>query len=113
MLYRLLLFFIIYPFFASTYQSYGQSRRVTAIAVKYRNFQIPGRVKMDAGSPSGTTVSVINLDTNQPVKEIIVPSTGKFDLELEYFKEYRIQISKEGYYIKFLDVSTVIPRDVW
>jgi cytochrome c-type biogenesis protein CcmH/NrfG len=68
---------------------------------------------MDAGSPSGTTVSVINLDTNQPVKEIVVPSTGKFDLELEYFKEYRIQISKEGYYIKFLDVSTVIPRDVW
>ena len=113
MLYRLLIIILIYPFFAATYQSYGQSRRSTAIAAKYRNFQIPGRVKLDSGNPTGTTVSVINLDTNQPEKEIVVPSTGKFDLELEYFKDYRILISKEGYYGKQLEVSTVIPRDVW
>ena len=91
----------------------GQSKRVPAGLAKYKNFQIPGKVKLDSGDPSGTIVNLINLDSKQTEKSINVPSTGKFDLELSYFKEYKITVTKEGYYDKELRVSTVIPRNVW
>ena len=113
MIYRLFVIILISSFFGTTSKTYGQSRRNSAIAAKYKNFQIPGRIKLDKGNPAGTTVSVINLDNNQTEKEIVVTSTGKFDLELNFFKDYRLVISKEGYYGKLLEVSTVIPRDVW
>ena len=113
MVYRLFVIILLSSILGRTSMTYGQSRRNSAIAAKYRNFQIPGRVKLDTGNPAGTNVSLINLDTNQPEKEIIVTSTGKFDLELNYFKDYRLVVSKEGYYGKILEISTVIPRDVW
>ena len=91
----------------------GQSSRVPAGASKLKYFQIPGRVKLEKGDASGAVVRLIDLDSKQIEKSLAIPSSGKFDLELTFFKEYKIAISKEGYYDKEINVSTVIPRDVW
>ena len=105
--------FIILAFLVSGNQLEGQSRRISLQATKYAKFQIPGRVKVEKGSPSGTVVDLIDTETDQKEKEVFVSASGKFDLELKYFKEYYILISKEGFYDKKIEVSTVIPREVW
>ncbi|MEI6679924.1 MAG: cell envelope integrity protein TolA, partial [Mariniphaga sp.] len=93
--------------------SEGQSIRGRGAAVKYTHFQIPGRVRLEKGDPSGAVVNLINLDSKQIEKSITVPSSGKFDLELSYFKEYKMSVSKDGFYDKDINVSTVIPRNIW
>ena len=110
---RLFQVFLIFLMLLIVCQAEGQSSRVPVGSAKYKYFQIPGRVKQDKGDPSGAVVRLIDLDSKQIEKSMAVPSSGKFDLELSYFKEYKISISKEGYYDKEINVSTVIPRDVW
>ena len=110
---RFIQIFIVFSLLLLSSNVEGQSKRVPAGLAKYKNFQIPGKVKLDSGDPSGTIVNLINLDSKQIEKSINVPATGKFDLELSYFKEYKIIVTKEGYYDKELRVSTVIPRNVW
>ncbi len=80
---------------------------------KSRFFQIPGRVKIEKGDPSGTIVNLINLQSNSLEKNIAVASAGKFDLELNYQTEYKLSVSKDGYYTKDILISTVIPSNVW
>jgi len=110
---RLFQVFLVFSMFLIVIQVEGQSSRVPAGASKLKYFQIPGRVKLDKGDPSGAVVRLIDLDSKQIEKSLAIPSSGKFDLELTFFKEYKIAISKEGYYDKEINVSTVIPRDVW
>src|SRR5665648_571396 len=110
---RLFQVFLIFLMLLIVCQAEGQSSRVPVGSAKYKYFQIPGRVKQDKGDPSGAVVRLIDLDSKQIEKSMAIPSSGKFDLELSYFKEYKISISKEGYYDKEILVSTVIPRDVW
>ncbi len=105
--------FLAFTVFMVTYIAEGQSLRVSASSEKFKYFQIPGRIKLDKGDPSGTVVNLINLDSKQTEKSVVVPSSGKFDLGLSYFKEYKLVISKDGYYGKEIDISTVIPRNVW
>jgi tetratricopeptide (TPR) repeat protein len=76
-------------------------------------FQIPGRIKMDKGEPTGAVVTVLNLETNQIFKTVPVNSSGKFDLELNYQTDYQLSISKEGYYNKDILISTLIPKNIW
>ena len=109
-LFRIFLFFTL---LLVVFQVEGQSKRVPAGIAKYKYFQIPGRIKLEKGDPSGAVVRLIDLDSKQIEKSMAIPSSGKFDLELSFFKEYKISISKEGYYEKEINVSTVIPRDVW
>src|SRR5665648_246740 len=110
---RLFQVFLIFLMLLIVCQAEGQSSRVPVGSAKYKYFQIPGRVKQDKGDPSGAVVRLIDLDSKQIEKSMAIPSSGKFDLELSYFKEYKLSISKEGYYDKEILVSTVIPRDVW
>ena len=110
---RFLSVFLAFSMLIISYLAEGQASRVGAGVQKFKYFQIPGRVKMDKGDPSGAVVRLINLDSKLTEKSIVVPSSGKFDLELSFFKEYKIAITKEGCYDKEIDVSTVIPRDVW
>src|SRR5665648_947072 len=110
---RLFQVFLIFLMLLIVCKAEGQSSRVPVGSAKYKYFQIPGRVKQDKGDPSGAVVRLIDLDSKQIEKSMAIPSSGKFDLELSYFKEYKISISKEGYYDKEILVSTVIPRDVW
>ena len=110
---RIIQIFLPFLFILFFYQIQGQSRKVAAGLAKYKFFQVPGKVKMDKGNPEGTTVSLINLDSKQTEKTITITSTGKFDLELSYFKEYKIAVFKDGYYEKELQISTVIPSNVW
>ena len=110
---RLFQIFLIFLMLLIVCQAEGQSSRVPAGTAKYKYFQIPGRVKLEKGDPSGAVVRLIDLDSKQIEKSMAIPSSGKFDLELSYFKEYKLSISKEGYYDKEINVSTVIPRDVW
>jgi len=110
---RLFQIFLIFLMLLIVCQAEGQSSRVPAGTAKYKYFQIPGRVKLEKGDPSGAVVRLIDLDSKQIEKSMAIPSSGKFDFELSYFKEYKLSISKEGYYDKEINVSTVIPRDVW
>ena len=110
---RLFQVFLVFSMLLIVIQVEGQSSRVPAGTSKLKYFQIPGRVKQDKGDPSGAVVRLIDLDSKQIEKSLAIPSSGKFDLELTFFKEYKIAISKEGYYDKEINVSTVIPRDVW
>src|SRR5665648_759982 len=110
---RLFQVFLIFLMLLIVCKAEGQSSRVPVGSAKYKYFQIPGRVKQDKGDPSGAVVRLIDLDSKQIEKSMAIPSSGKFDLELSYFKEYKLSISKEGYYDKEILVSTVIPRDVW
>ena len=104
---------LLFSLFAISNQVQGQHKRVPAGLAKYKFFQIPGRVKLDSGDPAGAVVNLISLDSKQTVKSVNVPSTGKFDLDLEYFKDYRISVLKDGYYQKDIDISTIIPRNIW
>ncbi len=110
---RLFQVFIVFSMLLIVIQVEGQSSRVPVGASKLKYFQIPGRVKLEKGDPSGAVVRLIDLDSKQIEKSLAIPSSGKFDLELTFFKEYKIAISKEGYYDKEINVSTVIPSDVW
>ena len=102
---QLLLFIFCWLILCSGYEVSGQK--------KSRYFQIPGRVKMDKGDPSGTTVEVFNIETDASEKKLAVSSSGKFDLELSYQKEYKIAVSKAGYYTKDILISTIVPSGVW
>ena len=110
---RSLKIFLIFLTLILTYQAKAQSKRLRSGEVKNKYFQIPGRVKLEKGDPDGAVVNLFNLDTKQIEKSITVPSSGKFDLDLSYFNEYRISITREGYYEKQIDVSTVVPRNIW
>jgi len=113
MLRRLFQIFLIFLMLIINCQVEGQSLRVPAGVAGYKFFQIPGRIKLDKGDPAGAVVNLINLDSKQIEKSITVPSSGKFDLDLSFFKEYKISIIKNGYYDKNINVSTVIPLNVW
>ena len=80
---------------------------------KSQYFQIPGRVKMDKGDPNGAVVNVMNMESKLVEKSIAVTSLGKFDLQLNYQTEYKLSVSKEGYYSKDILISTLIPPNVW
>ena len=110
---RLLHISLIVCIFICSIQVHGQRKRVPAGLAKYKYFQVPGKVKMDSGDPDGTVITLINMDSKQTEKTITVPPSGKFDLDLDFFKEYRITLKKDGYYPKDIDISTVIPRNVW
>jgi hypothetical protein len=80
---------------------------------KSRFFQIPGRVKMDKGDAAGVLMSVYNLEKQAAEKNENLTSSGKFDLQLNYQKEYKISFSKDGYYAKEILISTKVPAAVW
>lgn len=91
----------------------GQFEHKVANAQKHKYFQIPGRVRLEKGDPTGAIINLINQDSKQIEDKVIVPSSGKFDLNLNFFNSYRLLISKEGYYDKEINISTVIPQEVW
>ena len=99
--------------FLIAYHVDGQSTRVPAGLAKFKYFQISGRVRLEKGDPSGTIVKLTDLDSKQSEKSLTLSSSGKFDLELDYFKEYKMSVSKSGYYEKEIDISTMIPRNIW
>ena len=106
--------FLLFCFFLfCAVLSEAQPKRPGGDKSKYKYFQIPGKVKVESGDTEGTTVNLINLETKQTEKSITVTSAGKFDFDLNYFKEYRISVVKVGYYPKDIDVSTLVPPNVW
>ncbi len=107
---RILLFCL---FVFCSFLSEGQSKRTKGDKTNYKYFQIPGKVRAESGDAEGTIVNLINLETKQTEKSITVSSSGKFDFDLSYFKEYRISVVKDGYYQKDIDVSTLVPPNVW
>lgn len=56
---------------------------------------------------------MIDLNSKQTEKSVTISSFGNFNLKLNYFKDYKISISKDGYYEKGIIVSTFIPRKEW
>ena len=89
---RLLHISLIVCIFICSIQVHGQRKRVPAGLAKYKYFQVPGKVIMDSGDPDGTVITLINMDSKQTEKTITVPPSGKFDLDLDFFKEYRITL---------------------
>jgi tetratricopeptide (TPR) repeat protein len=74
---------------------------------------INGTVRVDNGNPSGAIVSILNIATKSIEKTATVGSTGEFVLDLSFFSEYRMTVTKENHYTKDIDVSTMVPSKVW
>ncbi len=77
------------------------------------NFHISGRIRVDNGDPAGTVVSLINSASNKTENSATVSTTGKFEFDLAFFSEYRMTVVKDNHYTKDIDVSTMIPSQVW
>src|SRR5665647_923382 len=78
-----------------------------------KNFHITGRIRVDNGDPAGAVVSLINSATNMTENSATVSTTGKFEFDLAFFSEFRMTVVKDNHYTKDIDVSTMIPSQVW
>ena len=76
-------------------------------------FHIAGRIRVDAGDPTGAVVTLINVSAKTNENIATVNSTGKFEFDLKYFKEYKLTVVKDDHYTKYIDVSTIVPPLVW
>ncbi|MEI7424164.1 MAG: carboxypeptidase-like regulatory domain-containing protein, partial [Prolixibacteraceae bacterium] len=76
-------------------------------------FHISGRIRVDAGDPAGAVVTLINVSAKSNENSATVNTTGKFEFDLKYFKEYKLTVVKDDYYTKYIDVSTIVPPQVW
>ena len=76
-------------------------------------FRITGSIKADTGEPTGSVVTLTNLTTKAVEKSTTVNSSGKFDFDLTFFSEYKLVVVKENYYTKEIEISTMIPSQVW
>ena len=83
-------------------------------AQKYTGFfHISGRIRVDAGDPAGTVVTLINVSSKTNENTATINSTGKFEFDLKYFKEYRLTVAKDDHYTKDIDISTIVPPQIW
>ncbi len=76
-------------------------------------FHILGRIRVDNGDPAGAVINLSNLSAKTSEAPIQLDATGKFEFILKYFTEYRMVVVKEGHYPKEIDISTIIPSQVW
>jgi tetratricopeptide (TPR) repeat protein len=76
-------------------------------------FHISGRIRVDNGEPTGTVVTLTNAASNSVENSATLNSTGKFEFDLKYFSEYKLSVVRENHYTKEIDVSTMIPSNVW
>ncbi|MCK9412448.1 MAG: hypothetical protein M0Q53_09125 [Prolixibacteraceae bacterium] len=77
------------------------------------NFHITGRIRVDNGDPAGTVVTLTNSATKKTENSITVNTTGKFEFDLAFFSEYLMTVVKDNHYTKDIEVSTMIPSQVW
>ena len=77
------------------------------------HLHINGRIRVDNEDPTGAVVTLTNQTTKKSEKSVTVNITGKFELDLSFFSEYRMTVTKENHYTKDIDVSTMIPSQVW
>jgi tetratricopeptide (TPR) repeat protein len=77
------------------------------------NFHISGRIRVDNGDPAGAVVSLVNSVTKKTENSVTVNTTGKFEFDLAFFAEFRMTVVKDNHYTKDIDVSTMIPSQVW
>jgi hypothetical protein len=83
-------------------------------AQKYTGFfHIKGRIRVDAGDPAGAVVILTNISSKTTENTSTVNSSGIFEYDLKFFKEYRLSVAKDDHYTKDIDVSTIIPPQVW
>ncbi|MEI7829842.1 MAG: hypothetical protein WCI31_08740, partial [Prolixibacteraceae bacterium] len=85
----------------------------SAAQTKNDKLIINGTVRVDNGNPAGAVVSILNLATKSIEKSATVGSTGEFVLDLSYFSEFRLTVTKDNHYTKDIDVSTMVPSKVW
>jgi len=103
-----------YVFFLITYNVQGQtSPDINPALESNYYFQIPGRIKTENGDPSGVVIRVLSQDSMAFEQSMRTTSSGKFQLHLNYFSKYQVSFSKEGYYSKIIDISTIVPLNVW
>ena len=77
------------------------------------HLHINGRIRVDNEDPTGAVVTITNQTTKKSEKSVTVNITGKFELDLSFFSEYRMTVTKDNHYTKDIDVSTMIPSQVW
>ena len=57
---------------------------------------------------------VIEVTKNETEKSTIdIPKNGRFRFELEFFNEFSLNFKYPGHFNKIINVSTVIPQEVW
>lgn len=82
---------------------------IQAQSKKY--FVITGKIVPEV-TEAGT--GVIEVTKNQTeTSNIQIPKNGRFRFELEFFNEYSLNFKYPGHFNKIINVSTVIPQEVW
>ena len=76
-------------------------------------FHISGRIRVDNGDPTGAVVTLNNLSAKTTENTVTLNSSGKFELDLKYANEFKMTVVKDGHYTKDIDISTIIPSNVW
>ncbi len=77
------------------------------------NFHISGKIRVENGDPTGAIVTLSNLTTKTIENSVTLTNTGKFEFDLKFFMEFKMSVVKEGHYTKDIDVSTMIPSQIW
>ena len=72
---------------------------------------ITGKIQPEAESTGNGSI-VITQDGKE-TSTINIPKNGRFRFELEFFKEYSLTFKYPEHFNKIINVSTVIPQEVW
>lgn len=94
-------------YFASKRNGYDQIFQIKEI---YKGIVTINGLVVDevTGEPlNGALVKLVDKDTGEVIEELTVGSDGKFQLELESGKNYRIEAEKDGYLVQSHERSTV------
>ena len=85
--------------------------QLPTLAQSKKYFVITGKIVPEV-TDAGT--GVIEVTKNQTeTSNIQIPKNGRFRFELEFFNEYSLNFKYPGHFNKIINVSTVIPQEVW
>ncbi len=73
-------------------------------------FLLSGRISVQSSSTDGVQILLMNND--KAAQSFMLNKSGKYELQLPYNKQFTLNISKNGFYPKQIDINTNIPRQV-
>lgn len=85
--------------------------QLSAGAQGKKKLVITGRIVPEAEVSGNGTIEVTK--NGAETSTITVPKNGKFRFELDFFNDYSLNFKYPGNFNKIVNVSTVLPQDVW
>lgn len=85
--------------------------QLSAVAQSKKKLVITGRIVPEAEVSGNGIIEVTK--NGAETSTITVPKNGKFRFELDFFNDYSLNFKYPGNFNKIVNVSTVLPQDVW